>query len=51
MTAVEAADAANTIQPEVAIPMHYGSIVGSVSDAETFQQLANVPVQILTPVS
>jgi L-ascorbate metabolism protein UlaG (beta-lactamase superfamily) len=51
MTAEEAAKAANTIQPEVAIPMHYGSIVGSVTDAETFQQLTNVPVEILTPAN
>jgi L-ascorbate metabolism protein UlaG (beta-lactamase superfamily) len=49
MTAEEAAKAANAIQPEVAIPMHYGSIVGSVTDAETFKRLTNVPVEILTP--
>ena len=49
MTAAEAADAANTIQPEVAIPMHYGSIVGSAKDAEMFKRLANVPVDILPP--
>lgn len=49
MTAEEAADAANTIQPELAIPMHYGAIVGSSDDAETFERLAAVPVEILSP--
>jgi L-ascorbate metabolism protein UlaG (beta-lactamase superfamily) len=48
MTAEEAAEAANTIHPEIAIPMHFGSIVGSASDAETFKRLADVPVEILT---
>lgn len=36
MTALEAADLVNRISPKVAIPMHYGSIVGSKKDAETF---------------
>jgi hypothetical protein len=29
--------------------MHYGTIVGSESDAERFKQLATVQVQILKP--
>ena len=49
MTAGEAAKAANTIQPEIAIPMHYGTIIGSATDAETFKRHTNVPVEILTP--
>jgi L-ascorbate metabolism protein UlaG (beta-lactamase superfamily) len=36
MTAREAIKAALDIQPKIAIPMHYGSIVGSQDDAETF---------------
>ena len=36
MTAPEAADAARSIKPTVAIPMHYGSIVGSEADAKKF---------------
>ncbi len=36
MTAEEAIRAALDIKPKVAIPMHYGSIVGSKSDAEKF---------------
>jgi L-ascorbate metabolism protein UlaG (beta-lactamase superfamily) len=49
MTAEEAAQAALTIHPQVAIPMHYGSIVGSVSDARRFQEelQGKIPVVIL----
>lgn len=47
MTAEEAAKAVNTFMPKLAIPMHYGAIVGSVADAEKFKQLAKVEVLIL----
>ena len=50
MTAEEAAKAVNEkIKPKkLAIPMHYGSIVGSDQDAVNFKQLVTVcPVQIL----
>jgi L-ascorbate metabolism protein UlaG (beta-lactamase superfamily) len=36
MNAKQAAELINTIQPAVAIPTHYGSIVGSRDDAEIF---------------
>jgi L-ascorbate metabolism protein UlaG (beta-lactamase superfamily) len=36
MTADEAVKAALDIKPKIAIPMHYGAIVGSESDAERF---------------
>lgn len=36
MTADEAVQAALKINPKVAVPMHYGSIVGSQSDAQKF---------------
>ncbi len=39
MTAEEAAEAVKMIKPKVAVPMHYGAIVGSVSDAEKFKKL------------
>ncbi len=39
MSAEEAAEAAKIIKPFLAIPMHYGSIVGSRDDAEEFIQL------------
>lgn len=49
MTPEEAAQAAGMISPKLAIPMHYGAIVGSEQDAEKFKQLAPCPVQILKP--
>jgi len=49
MTPEEAAEAARMIKPKLAIPMHYGTIVGSENDAERFKQLAPCPVQILKP--
>jgi L-ascorbate metabolism protein UlaG (beta-lactamase superfamily) len=39
MTAAQAAEAARAIQPKVAVPMHYGAIVGSEADAATFAKL------------
>ena len=39
MTPEEAAKAASIIKPSLAIPMHYGSIVGTREDAEEFVQL------------
>jgi L-ascorbate metabolism protein UlaG (beta-lactamase superfamily) len=47
MTAEEAAEAARRIKPSVAVPMHYGTIVGSSSDAARFRDLAGVRVEIL----
>ena len=38
MTAEEAAEAAKVIKPKVAIPMHYGVIVGSIEDAKRFKE-------------
>lgn len=37
MDAKEAALAANIINPKYAVPMHYGSIVGSIDDADVFE--------------
>jgi len=48
MTADEAAQAANRIKPKVAIPMHYGTIVGSARDAQRFSDLCEVEVVILS---
>ena len=36
MDAKQAAEFINTIRPQIAIPTHYGSIVGSKKDAEVF---------------
>jgi L-ascorbate metabolism protein UlaG (beta-lactamase superfamily) len=48
MTAEEAASVANAIMPKLAIPMHYGAIVGSERDAELFKKLAKCEVKILS---
>lgn len=39
MTAEEAIEAAKIIKPSLAIPMHYGSVVGSEEDAQEFCNL------------
>lgn len=51
MTAEEAADCVNNLlKPnKIAIPMHYGSIVGELADALKFKKLVTVcPVEILS---
>jgi len=49
MTAKEAADAIEKIKPKIAIPMHYGTIVGSENDAKEFKDMVkSCKVQILT---
>ncbi|MFO7870773.1 MAG: MBL fold metallo-hydrolase [Kiritimatiellia bacterium] len=47
MTAEEAAKAAAQIKPGIAIPMHYGDIVGDESDAQRFQSLCECEVRVL----
>jgi L-ascorbate metabolism protein UlaG (beta-lactamase superfamily) len=47
MTAQEAAEAARRIQPRVAVPMHWGSHIGTEHDARTFAAKAPVEVQIM----
>jgi L-ascorbate metabolism protein UlaG (beta-lactamase superfamily) len=47
MTAEEAVKACNAIQPKLAIPMHYGAIVGSGTDAQTFRKGVKCRVEIL----
>ena len=48
MTAEEAAQAADAINPKIAVPMHYGAIVGSEADAKKFKSLVkNCQVEIL----
>jgi len=47
MTADEAAQAVNEFKPKIAIPMHYGAIVGSSRDVEEFKKKARVEVVVL----
>ena len=47
MTADEAVQAALDIRPDVAIPMHYGSIVGTESDAERFAEKLKGKIEVV----
>jgi L-ascorbate metabolism protein UlaG (beta-lactamase superfamily) len=49
MTAAEAIKACQTVRPKLAIPMHYGAIVGAAADAEAFKKEAGCRVEVLTP--
>ncbi|MFP3208565.1 MAG: MBL fold metallo-hydrolase [Nitrososphaeria archaeon] len=46
MTAEEAAEAAAEISPEIAVPMHWGAIVGDRKDAERFRDLLKGKVRV-----
>lgn len=47
MDAEEAAQACHIIQPDIAIPMHYGEIAGNENDAELFKNKCEVKTVIL----
>jgi len=47
MTAAEAIEAALAIQPKLAIPMHYGAIVGDSNDAITFRDALADKMEVL----
>jgi L-ascorbate metabolism protein UlaG (beta-lactamase superfamily) len=47
MTAGEAAQAALDIKPKVAIPMHYGSIVGTKEDALMFAEKLKGKIEVV----
>lgn len=46
MDAKKAAELINTIHPDVAIPVHYGSVVGTPKDGETFAALVKGPTKV-----
>ena len=47
MTWQEAVEAVRIIKPKIAIPMHYGSIIGSEEDAIKFKEKAEGEVEII----
>jgi len=49
MNAEDAAEAIRQINPKMAIPYHWGDIVGGKSDAEQFAKSVQCDVKILTP--
>lgn len=46
--AEEAAEFINGIKPEIAIPIHYGNIVGKLEDADVFKSLVDSSIQVIT---
>jgi L-ascorbate metabolism protein UlaG (beta-lactamase superfamily) len=46
MDAKKAAELINALRPEVAIPTHYGSIVGNPGDGEIFAELVKEPIKV-----
>ena len=46
MDAKKAAELINEMQPEVAIPVHYGTVAGKPSDGEEFAKLVKAPVKV-----
>lgn len=46
MDSKEAAEFINTIKPAVAIPVHYGKVVGSMDDGKNFANLVKAPVKV-----
>jgi L-ascorbate metabolism protein UlaG (beta-lactamase superfamily) len=46
MDAKKAAELINTISPAVAIPTHYGSVVGSMNDAQVFSAHVKAPTKV-----
>jgi L-ascorbate metabolism protein UlaG (beta-lactamase superfamily) len=46
MTAKEAAEAAKLMKPRIAVPIHYGAIVGSDKDAQEFRELLEGEVEV-----
>jgi len=49
MNAAEAAEATGRFKPKMAIPYHWGDIVGGKADAEAFSDAAESEVKILSP--
>jgi L-ascorbate metabolism protein UlaG (beta-lactamase superfamily) len=52
MDVPEAAGLARAISPQLAVPMHYGFVIGSASDGEAFREAAApVKVELLEPTN
>ena len=46
MNAKEAAELVNIIRPKIAIPVHFGGVVGSPEDAETFKSNVDKDIEV-----
>jgi len=49
MNAAEAAEAVGHIKPKLAVPYHWGDIVGGESDAQSFAEKASCEVKVVKP--
>ena len=49
MNADQAADATKKFKPKMAVPYHWGDIVGDRKDADAFAQKAACKVRVLEP--
>ena len=47
MDAMQAAQLINEIKPDIAIPTHYGSVVGSPEDADKFKEQVNNDIEVV----
>lgn len=47
MNAKEAAGLVNAIRPSVAVPIHYGEVVGNRKDAEAFRKLVDGGIEVV----
>ena len=47
MTATEAASLANEIKPKIAVPIHYGEIVGEKEDVIEFKNILNSNIECI----
>ncbi|OHA45865.1 MAG: hypothetical protein A3A80_04295 [Candidatus Terrybacteria bacterium RIFCSPLOWO2_01_FULL_44_24] len=50
MDVKEAVEAASVINPKLAVPMHYGFVVGKKEDGDMFKQKSTVPVELMLPI-
>lgn len=50
MDASKAADLINIIRPEIAIPVHFGDLVGDPRDADTFAAHVDAPVEVVRKI-
>lgn len=50
MTASEAAELVNVIKPSIAVPIHYGSIVGDEEDALTFIDEVDIDIEVVNMI-
>ena len=46
MDARKAAELVNEIRPEIAIPVHYGSVAGSPADADRFSEMVSSSIKV-----